>query len=97
MGRRTRVLAAVISVALVAVACKSSSNGTNATATNQTKTGGVFRLGTSSTIDSLNPFVGFQANSLLVWQYTYPYLTSYDENNAADKGDVGDEALRERP
>src|SRR5436190_11609291 len=81
MGRRTRVLAAVISVALVAVACKSSSNGTNATATNQTKTGGVFRLGTSSTIDSLNPFVGFQANSLLVWQYTYPYLTSYDENN----------------
>src|SRR5207248_1354732 len=43
--------------------------------------GGTLRVGTTSAIDSLNPFVGFQANSFLVWQSMYPYLGTYDNHN----------------
>ncbi len=78
MGKRLRVMAGLAAVALVAVACKGG-GGTS----NQGKIfpGGILRVGTSSTIDSLNPFVGFQANAYLVWQYTYPYLGEYDAHN----------------
>jgi peptide/nickel transport system substrate-binding protein len=80
MGRRVRVVAAVAAVALVAAACNKSSGG-GSTNPGSVKSGGVFRLGTSSTIDSLNPFLAFQANAILVFVYTYPYLTSYDQRN----------------
>jgi peptide/nickel transport system substrate-binding protein len=51
------------------------------------KSGGVFRLGTSSRIDSLNPFVGFNQDSYNTYAYIYPLLVVYDR---ADKNFVGD-------
>lgn len=42
------------------------------------KEGGVLRIGTSSGIDSLNPFVGFMQDSYATWMHIYPSLLQYD-------------------
>jgi len=42
------------------------------------KQGGVFRLGSSSSIDSLNPFVAFQADAYTTFEYIYPSLVQYN-------------------
>ena len=42
------------------------------------KEGGIFRLGTTSNPDSINPFVGFSALSFILWTETYPTLVQYD-------------------
>ena len=47
------------------------------------KSGGVFRLGTSSRIDSLNPFVGFNQDSYNTYAYIYPLLVVYNRANTA--------------
>ena len=40
----------------------------------QTKSGGTFRLGTSSRIDSLNPYVAFNQDAYSAFEYIYPFL-----------------------
>ncbi len=50
------------------------------------KEGGIFRLGTTSNPDSINPFVGFSALSFILWTETYPTLVQYD----ADYKIIGD-------
>ena len=42
------------------------------------KSGGTFRLGTSSRIDSLNPFVAFNQDAYSTFEYIYPVLIQYD-------------------
>ncbi len=42
------------------------------------KEGGILRLGTSSGLISLNPFVGFNQDDYSVWMYIYPSLLQYD-------------------
>lgn len=42
------------------------------------KQGGVFRLGTSSGIDSLNPFVALQSDAYTTFEYIYPELVQYN-------------------
>ena len=42
------------------------------------KEGGIFRIGTTSNPDSMNPFVGFSALSYILWTETYPTLVQYD-------------------
>src|SRR6185312_17477502 len=42
------------------------------------KTGGTFRLGTASGIDSLNPFVAFNQDAYSTFEYIYPVLVQYD-------------------
>jgi peptide/nickel transport system substrate-binding protein len=42
------------------------------------KDGGVFRLGTNSTIDSLNPFVAFNSDAYTTFEYIYPVLVQYN-------------------
>jgi peptide/nickel transport system substrate-binding protein len=74
---RRKAVVAVAVIALTGAACSSASNSSSPTV----KQGGVLRIGTDSTIDSLNPWVGFQANAYAVWQYTYPYLGEYDAHN----------------
>jgi hypothetical protein len=44
----------------------------------EVKEGGVFRLGSSSNIDSLNPFVAFQADAYSTFEYIYPYLVQFN-------------------
>ncbi len=64
--------AAAVVVALAVAACGSSSSG------GEVKEGGVYRLGTPSTIDSLNPFVAFQADAYSTFEYIYPELVQYN-------------------
>jgi peptide/nickel transport system substrate-binding protein len=54
-----------------------------ATATGSGKkaaSGGVFRLGTASGIDSLNPYVAFNQDAYATFQYIYPILVQYDSH-----------------
>jgi peptide/nickel transport system substrate-binding protein len=46
------------------------------------KSGGTFRIGTSSRIDSLNPFVAFNQDAYSAFVYVYPFLIQYDDKNA---------------
>ena len=46
-----------------------------------TKSGGTFRLATSSGIDSLNPYVAFNQDVYSTFEYIYPLLVQYDRAN----------------
>ncbi|HXZ75210.1 MAG TPA: peptide ABC transporter substrate-binding protein [Streptosporangiaceae bacterium] len=72
LSRRVPLAAAAVVIALAAAACGSSSNG------GAVKEGGIFRLGTSSTIDSLNPFVAFQADAYSTFENIYPELVQFN-------------------
>ena len=75
LGPRKRRPAAllVVAAALAVAACGGSSGGGGSTV----KQGGVFRLGSSSTIDSLNPFIAFQSDAYTTFEYIYPELVQY--------------------
>lgn len=45
------------------------------------KSGGTFRIGTSSRIDSLNPYVAFNQDAYSTFEYVYPFLIQYDKAN----------------
>jgi peptide/nickel transport system substrate-binding protein len=68
-----QLIAAAVVVSLAAAACGSSSGNGGAI-----KEGGVFRLGSNSTIDSLNPFVAFEADAYPTFEYIYPELVQYN-------------------
>lgn len=76
MSRRA-ALAGLAVLALAAAGCggssKSSSKG------GEVKEGGVLRIGTSSRIDSLNPYVAFNQDAYTTFMYIYPFLVQYDE------------------
>src|SRR2546430_11243780 len=68
-----QLIAAAVAIALAAAACGScSGNG------GEVKEGGVFRMGSNSTIDSLNPFVAFNGDAYTTFEYIYPYLVQYN-------------------
>ncbi len=76
-GRRqpAALIAVVAAVTLAAAACGGNGSGSSV------KDGGVFRLGSNSSIDSLNPFVAFQGDaysrsstSIPCWSSTTPSL-----------------------
>ena len=46
------------------------------------KSGGVFKLGTSSRIDSLNPYVAFNQDAYNTFAYIYPLLVVYDRTGS---------------
>jgi peptide/nickel transport system substrate-binding protein len=68
-----RLVAAAAVVALAVAACGGTSSGGG-----EIKEGGVFRLGSNSTIDSLNPFVAFNADAYSTFEYIYPMLVQYN-------------------
>src|SRR5215831_7187345 len=68
-----QLAAAAVVVALAVAACGGSSSGSG-----EVKEGGVFRLGSNSTIDSLNPFVAFNADAYSTFEYIYPMLVQYN-------------------
>ncbi len=72
-----RLLVAWFAVAsalfVLASACTGSSGGSG-----EAKSGGILRIGTSSGISSLNPFVGFNQDDYSTWMYIYPSLLQYD-------------------
>src|SRR5690348_16924007 len=67
--------ASMIGVCAVAIAVFATSAGGSGS-----KSGGTFRLGTSSGIDSLNPYVAFNQDAYSTFQYIYPVLVQYDQN-----------------
>ncbi len=73
MAFRSRLGVALAAVALVAAACGTSSNG-------GVPQGGVYRLGSASSIDSLNPFVAFQQDAYSTFEVIYPYLVQYNSS-----------------
>jgi peptide/nickel transport system substrate-binding protein len=68
--KRTLLIAATVALALVLAGAVSGQRA---------KSGGVFRLGTSSRIDSLNPYVAFNQDAYSMFEYIYPFLVQYNE------------------
>ena len=73
---RPAALIAAAAAALVLAACGGSS-GSSSSSGGAVREGGVFRMGTSSTIDSLNPFIAFQSDAYTTFEYLYPTLVQY--------------------
>src|SRR5256886_15549374 len=72
--------ALVISIAVVALAAYAAAGQTSTT--KSLKSGGTFRIGTSSRIDSLNPYVAFNQDAYNTFEYIYPLLVQYDKASA---------------
>ena len=78
MRKGLAAVATLLLAASVIAGCggsKSSSSGT----TGSVKEGGTLRLGTSSRIDSLNPYVAFNQDAYSTFMYIYPFLVQYDQ------------------
>jgi peptide/nickel transport system substrate-binding protein len=69
---RTRSLVAAAALALLAVSCSSSAGSSGSSGSS-----GLFKWGTTSPIDSLNPFVAVQQNAYYTFEYVYPFLVQY--------------------
>jgi peptide/nickel transport system substrate-binding protein len=68
-----RWLAALpLAVAALIFATAATGSGSKSTS------GGIFRVGTASGIDSLNPFVAFNQDAYSTFEYIYPVLVQYD-------------------
>jgi peptide/nickel transport system substrate-binding protein len=76
--RKVWLAAVAIGVAVLAAGCGGSSGGGSSD---------VFRLGTSSRIDSLNPYVAFNQDAYNTFAYIYPLLVVYDRSNHNFVGD----------
>ena len=72
--------ALVIGIAVVALAAYAAAGQTSTT--KSLKSGGTFRIGTSSRIDSLNPYVAFNQDAYNTFEYIYPLLVQYDKASA---------------
>jgi peptide/nickel transport system substrate-binding protein len=76
-GRRARQAALLLAVLLAAVGCGGGGNG-GGTGGGKVVEGGTLRVGTNDTIDSMNPFVGFNQLAYTAYQYLYPSLLVRD-------------------
>jgi peptide/nickel transport system substrate-binding protein len=76
--RRRHRFVVALSVALVVAgaSCSGSSGGSGGGGS--AREGGTLRIGTSSGISSMNPFVGFNQDDYSSWMYIYPSLLQYD-------------------
>ena len=72
MGKGLKLAALFGTVAVLAGCGGGGSSG---------ESGGTFRIGTSSRIDSLNPYVAFNQDAYSAFQYIYPFLIQYDQTN----------------
>ena len=71
---RTKWIAAAVLLAVAALIFATTATGSGSSA----KSGGTFRLGTTSGIDSLNPYVAFNQDAYSAFEYVYPVLVQYD-------------------
>jgi peptide/nickel transport system substrate-binding protein len=82
MKRRWGLACAVVTLSLVATACSggggSGATGSQSPGGGKVLEGGTVRIGTDSTIDSLNPFVAFNQDAYTLFEYVYPFLVQYD-------------------
>jgi len=66
-------VALFVALALVGAGCTSGGSGQGS------GSGGHLIIGTTSNIDTLNPFVTFQQNSYAAFEYIYPQLVQYND------------------
>jgi peptide/nickel transport system substrate-binding protein len=83
MSKRGLAVIAIVALLVAAAGCGGGSEG-GAGPTGKTDTGGesvvaggILRVGTTNQIDSLNPFVAFNANAYIAFIMTYPLLVQY--------------------
>jgi len=76
-GLRKHRPAALLAAAAAVLAVAACGGGSASSGGSTIKQGGVFRMGTSSTIDSLNPFIAFQSDAYTTFEYIYPTLVQY--------------------
>ena len=69
-------LAAPLVLTAAALIFVTTATGSGAKATS----GGTFRVGTASGIDSLNPYVAFNQDAYSAFEYIYPILVQYDSH-----------------
>ncbi len=84
MRMSVKVVALCSAVAVLGVACTSGGGSSNSTSPTS---GGHLILGTTSNIDTLNPFVTFQQNSYAAFEYIYPQLVQYNSQTFEFKPD----------
>lgn len=81
-GRRARtVIIPFVALAIALPAC-APGGGRREGTTGGVEEGGFLRIGTSSGIISLNPFVGFNQDDYSTWMYIYPSLLQYDTTSS---------------
>ena len=78
MRKRIAAVAALVLAASLVAGCGGSKNSSGTTGA--VKEGGTLRIGTSSRIDSLNPYVAFNQDAYTTFMYIYPFLVQYDQN-----------------
>jgi len=84
MRMSVKVVALCSAVAVLGVACTGGGGSSNSPSP---ASGGHLILGTTSNIDTLNPFVTFQQNSYAAFEYIYPQLVQYDSQTFEFKPD----------
>jgi peptide/nickel transport system substrate-binding protein len=67
---------AAVPLAIAALIFATAATGSGSSA----KSGGTFKLGTASGIDSLNPYVAFNQDAYSAFEYIYPILVQYDSH-----------------
>jgi len=78
--RMPRAVLAATAVAALAAGCSSTSHSPSGSQTQGSSVveGGTLRLGSSSSIDSLNPFVAINQDAYSTFEYIYPELVQYN-------------------
>jgi peptide/nickel transport system substrate-binding protein len=78
MMKRAPWLALLLAVLVLTSACGGGSPQGGGTQTQgKVAKGGIFRVGSTNTIDSLNPFVAFNVNAYVAFVELYPVLVEY--------------------
>ncbi len=86
MRMSVKLVALCSAVVMLGAACTGGGGSSNSNSPSSTS-GGHLILGTTSNIDTLNPFVTFQQNSYAAFEYIYPQLVQYDSQTFAFKPD----------
>src|SRR5690348_6852021 len=78
--RMPRAVLAATAVAALAAGCSSTSHSPSGSQTQGSSVveGGTLRFGSSSSIDSLNPFVAINQDAYSTFEYIYPELVQYN-------------------
>jgi peptide/nickel transport system substrate-binding protein len=79
MRRASFLLVVALAAAFAAAGCGGGGGTAGETGKGEGKVvkGGILRIGTNNQIDSLNPFVAFNANAYIAFVMTYPVLVQY--------------------
>lgn len=86
MRRRSaqRFVALLALIVLIASACGGSTTSNTTGSTGVAKSGGFLKIGELGQIDSLNPFVAFNADPYTIFMYEYPVLAQYNTQGCGD-------------